>query len=122
MVKLWQFDPDGRTHIRIDTNKIGTVAAADRPGVAVTPLFRDGREDVRIERWDADVSASLDRAGGAEYFVLEGTFQEADETFMRHDWLRLPDGGPATAVAGPEGAVVWIKTGHLRYAAAPNSG
>ena len=48
-VKLWQFDPDDRSHIRIDTGKIGAVADAARPGVEVTPLFKDPGEDVRIE-------------------------------------------------------------------------
>ena len=33
-VKLWQFDPDDRTHIRIDMNKIGSVADSARPDVS----------------------------------------------------------------------------------------
>jgi len=48
-VKLWQFDPADRSHVRIDTGKLGSVADATRPGVRVSPLFRDAREDVRIK-------------------------------------------------------------------------
>jgi anti-sigma factor ChrR (cupin superfamily) len=119
LVKLWQFDPDDRTHVRIDLNKIAAVPAAGRPGVAVTPLFTDARENVRIERWNAHAGTSVDTAGGAELFVLGGGFEESGETFERHSWLRLPDDANGTVKAGPEGAMVWIKTGNLRYAEAP---
>src|ERR1700739_4046253 len=39
-VKLWQFDPDDRTHVRIDTRKMPFLAAPGRPGIEVMPLFR----------------------------------------------------------------------------------
>lgn len=121
MVKLWQFDPDDRTHVIIDTNRIGAVADPVRPGVAVTPLFRDTREDVRIERWSSSTTVDLHWEGGAELFVLDGGFSQDGERFRRHSWLRLPDDGQTTASAGPEGAVVWIKTGHLRFVSAPTT-
>ena len=50
-VKLWQFDLDDRTHVRIDTNKMAYIADGTRTGVEIMPLFRDDREDVRLERW-----------------------------------------------------------------------
>tara|TARA_Y100000588_G_scaffold343616_1_gene389246 strand:- start:208 stop:378 length:171 start_codon:yes stop_codon:yes gene_type:complete len=53
MVKHWQFDLVNPTHIRIDMKKISGIPAADRVGVAVTPLFKDAQEDVRLERWEA---------------------------------------------------------------------
>jgi hypothetical protein len=122
LVKLWQFDPADRTRVNIDINRIGAVAAADRPGVLVTPLFRDGREDVRIERWAPGATVTLDTGGGAEFFTLDGGFEESGETFRRHAWLRLPADARATATAGAQGARVWIKSGHLRFAAPPGAG
>lgn len=119
LVKLWQFDPDDRTHVRIDLNKIAAVADADRPGISVTPLFKDPREDVRVEHWDANTEITVEADGGAELFVLDGSFVEKDETFKPHSWLRLPDGNTTTATAGPQGATVWIKTGNLRFAKPP---
>lgn len=119
LVKLWQFAPDDRTRVVIDTDKIGAVPEAGRPGVSVAPLFRDDREDVRLERWAADAAVPLAWRGGAELFVLDGGFIEGGERFRRHSWLRLPGDGAATFDAGPQGAVVWIKTGHLRFVAAP---
>jgi hypothetical protein len=119
LVKLWQFDPADRSHVRIDLNKIGAVADAERPGVAVTPLFLDPRENVRMERWAPGAEVSVAADGGAELFVLDGSFEEGGEGFRRHSWLRLPIGARATAKAGPAGARLWIKTGHLRFVSAP---
>src|SRR3954447_3408418 len=72
-VKLWQFDLDDRTHVRIDTGKMPFIQAPDRPGVELMPLFRDAREDVRLERWAAGADISLDAPGGLELLVLSGS-------------------------------------------------
>ncbi|MBB3066217.1 cupin domain-containing protein [Limibacillus halophilus] len=117
LVKLRQFAPDDRTFVRIDLNKIEALAIAGREGVSVTPLFRDSRETVRVERWDAGTAVPLTAAGGMEIFVLDGSFEQGGDTLQRHSWLRLPPGLPAdqnaTAVAGSQGATVWTKSGHL---------
>jgi hypothetical protein len=113
--KLWQFDPADRTHVRIDTAKMRYVRPADRPDVDLLPLFRDRREDVRLERWPAASRVHLALPGGGEFLVLEGAFEEAGDTFEPQSWLRLPPGCQLEAVAGPRGCTVWIKTGHLGY-------
>ena len=118
-VKLWQFDPSDRAGVCIDLNKIAAISATSRGGVSVTPLFKDAREDVRVERWAPDVSVTFAADGGAELFVLDGRFEENGETFRRHSWLRLPMGARLAATCGGDGARVWIKTGHLRFVAAP---
>jgi anti-sigma factor ChrR (cupin superfamily) len=119
LVKLWQFDLADRTHVRIATDKIARIAERGRPGVEVTPLFRDEREDVRLEHWAPGAEVAVPADGGAELFVLEGGFSEGPDRLRRHSWLRAPIGGTIQAKAGPEGARVWIKTGHLRFAAPP---
>jgi anti-sigma factor ChrR (cupin superfamily) len=113
LVKLWQFDLADRTHVRIDTNKMRFVADAARPGVEIMPLFHDVREDVSLERWSPGATITLDASNGLEAFVLEGGFQDGDETFSRHSWLRLPKGGKAVLKSGAKGARLWIKRGHL---------
>ncbi|MEZ5930402.1 MAG: cupin domain-containing protein [Alphaproteobacteria bacterium] len=120
LVKLWQFDLADRTHVRVATDKIGRVAERERPGVEVTPLFKDAREDVRLEHWAPGAEVIVPADGGAELFVLEGGFAEGGDELRRHSWLRVPIGGTIMAKAGPAGARVWIKTGHLRFAAAPS--
>ena len=119
LVKLWQMRPEDRSHVRIDTGRIGAVPDAGRPGVSVTPLFSDGEEDVRIESWAPGTAVALGDPGGAELFVLEGGFEEEGESFAAESWLRLPPGAQSRALAGPEGARVWVKTGHLARACAP---
>ncbi len=114
LVKLWQFDRNDRTHVRIDTNKMPLLKVAGRGGVRVMPLFRDDREDVRIESWQPDATIDLTPEGGIEIFVLQGSFTEAGENFEAHSWLRLPVGAPLKATAGSEGCRCWAKEGHLR--------
>ena len=114
-MKLFQFDPADRAHVNVDTRRADAVTAAGRRGVRLIPLFNDGREDVRIEDWQADASVVLDVPDGFEALVLAGGFEEGGETFARHSWLRLPKASRLTAVAGAAGARLWIKTGHLQH-------
>lgn len=121
-VKLWQFDPADRTHVRIDTNKMEDLADADRPGARVMPLFADEPEVVVLERWQPETSIALKAEGGLELLVLEGAFSEQGEDFESGSWLRLPKGQATTAVTGQDGARVWIKRNHLASPPkAPNS-
>ena len=115
-VKLRQLDLADRTEVTADTNKMPMHAVAGRPGVEVTHLFRDAREDVRLEYWDRNAEVSLSPEGGLEILVLEGSFTEAGENFSEQSWLRLPVGSRLSAKAGPEGCRLWVKEGHLRYA------
>jgi hypothetical protein len=51
--------------------------------------------------------------GGIELLVLDGSFSEAGEEFAPLSWLRLPAGARLSAVAGPGGCKVWVKSDHL---------
>ncbi len=113
-VKLWQFDPDDRVQVRLDTSKMPFVPAPERPGVEIIRLFDDAREQVRLERWAPGASILLAAPGGAELLVLDGGFEEGGERFEPQSWHRLPAGAVLRAVVGSTGARVWVKTGHLR--------
>jgi quercetin dioxygenase-like cupin family protein len=112
-VKLWQFDAGDRTEVWIDTAKRNFAAVPDRPGVELMPLFHDMREDVRLERWAPNTRITLDLPGGIEVLVMEGGFEEGGEGFAPQSWLRLPAGARLEAIAGANGARVWIKSDHL---------
>jgi quercetin dioxygenase-like cupin family protein len=114
-VKLWQFDLQDRTHVRVHGDKLARVADATRPGVQVSPLFKDAHEDVRLELWPANSRVELELPHGAEFFVLEGQFQEGGELFAPQSWLRLPSGSRLEANTGAQGAKVWVKLGHLGF-------
>jgi len=123
-VKLWQFDPDDRTGVRIDTNQVPFAPAPGRPGIEILPLFRDAREEVRLERWAPDAEIALPAPGGLELLVLDGGFRargvsDGAEALAAQSWLRLPDGATLRATAGAPGCKLWIKIGHLAHAGAP---
>ena len=115
-VKLWQFDMDDRTQISV---RMGEALADAAPGRRVQTLHTDTRETVTYEEWAAGASIALDAPEGAEILVLDGSFAESGDTLDQRSWLRLPSGTLTEAVAGPQGAKVWMKTGHLPHAAAP---
>lgn len=111
-VKLWQFDMDDRKQITIDMDKASN--SSD-----VVELFEDGRERVSYQTWSAGRSVDMDLPQGGEFFVLEGGFTDEGDKLRKHSWLRLPIGAKLSAIAGDEGAKIWIKTGHLPHAKAP---
>ncbi len=115
LVKLWQFDSDDRSHVVADTNKLALQKIVGRDDVGIMPLFNDGREDVRLEKWEAGSRVSYSPLGGIEVFVVEGGFEENDEVFGQHSWLRLPVGASLEAAVGPEGCICWVKEGHLAH-------
>ncbi|MEQ8823451.1 MAG: cupin domain-containing protein [Filomicrobium sp.] len=120
-VKLWQFHPLDRTHVRVDMGKMGGVVDADRPGVTVTPLFKDEFEEVRVEDWAAGTVGQISADGGAELLMLSGSAVESGDDLRTHSWLRVPDGGSISLAAGAGGARFWLKTGHLRHVTVPNA-
>ncbi len=112
-VKLWQFAPSDRTFVHTRLDRLEPVPHRDRAGVAVASLYRDERESVRLEVWDANAAIECAAPGGAELFVLNGGFLEGGAALRAHSWLRVPPGGKLHAKTGPTGARVWIKSGHL---------
>lgn len=119
LVKLWQFDLQDRTPVRLDASTLVYTRAQDRPGVDIAPLFHDSREEVRMERWQPDASIALDLPDGGEFLVLDGAFAEGGERFAAQSWLRLPPRGRLSATAGRDGCTLWVKTGHLRHIQVP---
>lgn len=113
-VKLWQFDPNDRTQVRIDTNSRKFTDDPSRPGVQVMTLHEDDHESVVVEQWAPDTTLSLSAPDGVEILVLDGSFAESGDTLVRYSWLRLPIETNAVVRTGNSGARVWIKRGHLR--------
>lgn len=118
-VKLWQFALEDRTPVKIDMNKMEFIPVADRPGVTALPLFQDLRETVRAEVWEPGVEVSMDLPDGGEFLVLEGEFEEKGDLLTNGSWLRLPNGSHLSAIAGSNGARVWMKLRHIPHAKPP---
>ena len=58
-VKLWQFEPDDRTPVRIDTSGLSFAPAPDLPGVEFALLYEDVRELVLLERWAPGINIAV---------------------------------------------------------------
>lgn len=112
-VKLWQFEMEDRTHVRLRTDSMFSVPHRDMPGVSVTPLYQDDIEQVSMLTIEAGASLKLDVPQGAEILVLKGQFTEGDDTLVKHSWLRVPAGSSIDGTAGEQGAKLWLKSGHL---------
>jgi anti-sigma factor ChrR (cupin superfamily) len=117
-VKLWQFDMDDRTQFR---KTMAEELAAPVNGVATAILHKDEREVVSYSHIDAEATLTSQTQGGIEVLVIDGSITVGNDTLRKNDWLRLPDGETLSAVGGPEGAKLWIKTGHLPFAKAPQA-
>ena len=113
-VKLWQFDPEDRTQVTIDMND-------ELKNTDKAILFEDARETVSVQNWKAGEKATIDLPQGGEFLVLEGGFSDGEDELRKHSWLRMPQGSKLHAVASDDGAKVWVKTGHLPYAQAPDA-
>ena len=110
-VKLWQFDPDDRHQMRVD------MAEALDGGSPI--LYQDDRETVSVHRLAAGEVLRDPLSGGGEVLVLSGSLSEGGDALKTGGWLRLPETAELEATAGQDGAMVWMKTGHLPYAQAP---
>jgi len=118
-VKLWQFDMADRTHLNIDMNNMPSIQSKDNSHISIMPLFQDERETVQMQTWDANASIKIDFPHGAECLLLEGSFTDNGDELHKHSWLRIPTGGILNAIAGINGAKIWMKIGHIPFAAAP---
>jgi hypothetical protein len=110
-VKLWQFDMADRTQFHVDMD------TAAKDGVAV--LHEDAFETVSYRKLQPGAALTQALPGGAEVLVLSGQLREGSDTLSQGGWLRLPEGSSLDAVAGPQGAHVWMKTGHIPHAKPP---
>ncbi len=118
-VKLWQFDMADRTQI---TRRMDEGLTDTGPGQRAATLHEDERETVRYIELAPAAPLSEAVSGGAEMLVLSGTLTEGGDVLRAASWLRLPEGVDLDAVAGDRGATLWIKTGHLPHARAPQIG
>ena len=111
-VKLWQMSVDETHHVAIDTKDATNWQKQGSRDVC--ELYSDTTEKVSLQRLNAGEVLFTDKiAGGAELLVLEGTLIEAEQTYQRGGWIRLPVNAASEIVAGANGATVYLKTGHL---------
>lgn len=113
LVKLWQFGPGDTDTVRINTHdtpwRPGLV-----PGLSVMPLHEHNGVNTALVRWAPKTRFNTHRhPGGEEIFVLDGVFRDEHGSYPRHSWLRSPRWSQHTPFTEDEGALIYVKVGHL---------
>ncbi len=114
LVKLRQFPGGDRRHVATSTGELPWQAVDGR---ATKPLYAQAgyADSTRLERWATGSSPGvLSYPGGAELFVLSGSFADEHGNYDLHTWLRFPARSthhPRTAA----GCELYIKEGGLAY-------
>jgi anti-sigma factor ChrR (cupin superfamily) len=112
-VKLHQFTAADTQRVVIDTRTAqwhpGLV-----PGLTVLPLHEIGNERVALVRWAPSTRFTPHQHwGGEEILVLDGVFEDEHGVYPKGSWLRSPHLSAHTPFTGPDGALIYVKTGHL---------
>jgi len=118
-VKLWQFDADDQHQFSVDLNDVSQSLDKSEEDVTHAVLSNHSNELVVMEEWQSGAARTLCDDGGVEILILGGSLDFDGETYTVHDWIRIPAGQSATALAGETGARLWIKSRHLRNVKAP---
>ena len=112
-VKLWQFAQGDLQTVRIDTLsepwRAGLV-----PGLSVMPLHEFDGVSTALVRWAPQTRFNTHtHPGGEEIFVLDGLFQDEAGDYPAGTWLRSPRWSRHTPFTGAQGALIYVKVGHL---------
>ncbi|MEH6442878.1 MAG: cupin domain-containing protein [Oceanospirillaceae bacterium] len=111
-VKLWQFQPQDRTHVRLHIDDMQATLRVDE-GISMIPLYKDEYEEVAIFDFAANAKLSMQASEGVEVLVLSGELQTPHDLLQKHSWMRLPLGDDLDLTATNNGAKIWIKMGNL---------
>ena len=112
-VKLQQFAADDQAQFAVDTTQAdwspGLVA-----GLKVLGLHDFEGEHVALVRWAPDTQFNFHRHwGGEEVFVIEGTFYDEHGEYPAGSWIRSPHQSAHTPYTKADGALIYVKEGHL---------
>ena len=112
-VKLWQFAAQDLQPVLINTRaepwRQGLV-----PGLQVMPLHEWDGVSTALVRWAPHtVFNPHAHPGGEEIFVLEGVFCDGAGSYPKGAWLRSPRWSGHAPFTGSEGALIYVKVGHL---------
>lgn len=112
-VKLHQFDPADARQFAIDTTT-GAWRSSKADGIEVMPLHEFGSETVELVRFNG--AATYPRhthEGGEEILVIEGVIRDEEGEYPAGSWLRSPNRSVHEVTSGEEGALLYVKAGHL---------
>ena len=110
-VKLCQFSPTDRQHIKIDT--LNTKWQPGQGGLSVMPLHEHLHEHTALVKWPrGEVFKPHSHFGGEEIFVISGEFCDQYGKYPAGSWLRSPHLSSHRPYVDQQ-TIIWVKTGHL---------
>ena len=112
-VKLQQFEPDDQSQFVVDTRE-SAWSPGQVPGLEVMSLHQYEREQVALVRWAPNTEFNTHTHwGGEEILVLAGTFFDDQGEYPAGTWIRSPHQSKHTPYTRDEGALIYVKVGHL---------
>lgn len=113
LVKLWQFTEGDTQSLRLNTNELpwrqGMVE-----GLVVMPLHSADGVDTALVKWAPNTQFNPHtHPGGEEIFVLDGVFSDEQGDYPAGSWLRNPRWSRHQPFTREEGALIYVKVGHL---------
>jgi anti-sigma factor ChrR (cupin superfamily) len=112
-VKLHQFSPEDSEQLNIDTNKQPWLPGLVT-GLSVMPLHSFGTTHTALVKWQPHTRFQPhSHFGGEEILVLEGTFHDEHGVYPKGTWLRSPHLSQHHPFTKDDGAIIYVKTGHL---------
>lgn len=112
-VKLHQFSPKDKAKLTVNT-QLGVWQPGLVEGLSVLPLHEFETEHVALVKWTPNTKFKAHKHwGGEEIFVLEGTFYDEYGSYPKGSWLRSPHLSEHCPFTKDDGALIYVKTGHL---------
>ena len=113
LVKLRQFQNGDNVSIVKDTlNSVWLQGLV--PGLKVMPLHTFQTEHAAMVKWEPNTQFNTHKHwGGEEIYVVEGVFYDQFGSYPKGTWIRSPHLSEHRPFTKNEGALIFVKTGHL---------
>ena len=84
------------------------------PGLKVMPLHEYQTEHAAMVKWDPNTRFNAHKHwGGEEIYVVDGVFYDQFGAYPKGTWIRSPHLSEHQPFTRDEGALIFVKTGHL---------
>ena len=112
-VKLRQFEQTDSQELRINT-RISDWYPGLVPGLSVMPLHEHQGISTALVRWAPNTVFNPHvHPGGEEIYVLDGVFHDEFGVYPKGSWIRSPRYSKHAPFTKDEGALIYVKVGHL---------
>lgn len=114
-VKLRQFHSADDATVQIDTTRASWYQGLV-PGLSVMPLHDFDAVGTALVNWAPNTIFNPHvHPGGEEIFVLNGVFHDEHGSYPEGTWIRSPRYSKHAPFTKDEGALIYVKTGHMDY-------